>query len=119
MFVEQLLFDLHVYSGNGLGYMLILDAVNLLLACGEDWVPTLLELQMEVAKLQDCTYETFQHDIKKISNLAWERNRTLLAAYAHRELDKAPSAKDFIEILYTYLLRNTTGQEEFKKHAIR
>lgn len=112
MFVEKLLFDLHVYSGNGIGYMLIFDAVNLLLAVGEDWSPSLLELQIEVAKFQDCTYESFQHDVKKISKLAWRRNRALLTAYAHRELEKAPSAKDFIEILYTYLLRNTEDERE-------
>ncbi len=103
--VEELLFDLHVFSGSGYGYVLVRNAVNLLLVCGEDWEPPLKELQEEVAKLRKCTYDTFQHNIRRISKLAWERNPKLLNMYAHRELDKAPSAKEFIEILYVYLLR--------------
>lgn len=106
MDIEQLLYDLHVFSGNGYGYILTRDAVNLLLICGEDWEPSLKELQGEVAKFHSCTYDTFLHDVKKISDLAWERNPALLIKYAHLELDEAPSVKAFIEILYTYILRN-------------
>lgn len=106
MDVEQLLFDLHVFSGSGYGYMLIRNAINLRLACGEDWEPSLKELQMEVRKLRACTYDTFLHDVKKISKLAWDRNKKLLEMYAHRELENAPTTKSFIEILYTYILRN-------------
>lgn len=106
MDVDRMLFDLHVFSGSGSGYMLTRDAINLLIVCGEDWEPTLKELQEEVAKLRSCTYGTFQHNVKKISEIAWERNRALLEVYAHRDLEKAPTAKMFIEILYTYILRS-------------
>ena len=106
MDVEQLLFDLHVFSGSGYGYMLTRDAVNLLLVCGEDWEPSMKELQEEVAKYRDCTYDTFQHDVKKIGVIAWTRNKPLLEQYAYRDLEKAPTPKILIDILYTYILRS-------------
>ncbi len=106
MDVERLLFDLHIYSGSGCGYALTVDAVNLRLVCGEDWTPTLKSLHDEVAKLRDCSYDSFRGNVRRISSLAWERNRKLLEKYAYRELEKPPGVKDFIEILYIYILRN-------------
>lgn len=105
MDIERLLFDLCVYSADGYGYVLTCDAINLRLVCGEDWEPSLKELQREVGKLRTCTYDTFLHDIKKISKLAWSRNKALLEKYAHRDLEKAPTVKDFLDIFYTYILR--------------
>ena len=104
--VGQLLYDLNVYSGNGYGYTLTYDAINILILSGEDREPTLNELHSEVRKLQPCSYDSFQKDIAKISQLACERNPKLLEKYAHRELEKAPTTKEFIDILYTYILRN-------------
>ena len=106
MDVERMLFDLHVFSGSGNGYMLTRDAISLLILCGEDWEPSMKTLQVEVAKLRYCTYGTFQHNVKRISEMAWERNRTLLEEYAHRDLEKVPTAKEFIDILYTCILRS-------------
>lgn len=106
MDVEQLLFDLHVYSGSGYGYMLTRNAIHLLLVCGEDWEPSLKELQMEVAKLRSCSYDTFLHDVKKIGIIAWTRNKPLLEKYAYRDLEQSPTANTFIDVLYTYILRN-------------
>ncbi len=104
--VERLLFELHVFSGSGPGYMLTRDAVNLRLTYGEEWEPSFMQLQKEVRKYHACTYDSFRKSITKISSLAWMRNRKLFNQYAHRELEKAPSAEEFIEILYTYILRN-------------
>ena len=106
MDVDQLLFDLYVYSGNGYGYVLTCDAIHILIPCGEDRYPTLKELHRKVRQQQPCSYSSFLNDIAKISQLAWKRNPKLLNKYAHRELEKAPTAKEFIDILYTYILRN-------------
>lgn len=104
--VEQLLFDLHVCSGSSRGYFLTRDAVNLRLVCGEDWDPSLKALHREVTKLNDCSYDDFRKLVQKTSEIAWEKNAELLKKYAHRDLEQAPAAQDFIEILYTYILRN-------------
>lgn len=106
MDVEQLLFDLHVYSGSSYEYFLTRNAVSLLIVCGEDWEPTLKILQREVAKLRECTYDTFLYHRNKASQLAWDRNRPLSETYAHRNLEKVPTVKVFIDILYTYILRS-------------
>ena len=106
MDVDRMLFELRVYSGDSYGYFLVRDAINLLIARGEDWAPTLKALQEEVQKHQHCSYDSFQKHIEKVSHLAWERNPKLLNTYAHRDLEKAPTANEFIEILYTYILRN-------------
>ena len=104
--VEQHLFNLHVYSGSGYGYFLTRDAVNLRLAGGEDWEPSLKALHKEVAKLQPCSYDSFRKLVKKSSEIAWERNPELLRKYARMDLETAPKPEEFIEILYTYILRN-------------
>ena len=84
----------------------ILPAGNALLPVSrEDWAPPLKALQEEVQKHQHCSYDSFQKHIEKVSHLAWERNPKLLNTYAHRELEKALTAKKFIEILYTYILK--------------
>ena len=106
MDVSRLLFDLYVHSGNGRGYALICDAINILIPYGEDKNQTLKALHQKVRQFQPCSYSSFQKDIAKISKLAWERNPQLLNKYAHRELERAPTAKEFIDILYTYILRN-------------
>ena len=106
MDVDQMLFDLRVYSGSCLGYFLTRDAINLLIVCGEDWEPSLKALQEEVAKLRKCTNDTFQQEIKLVSCLAWERNRLLLEKYAYRELEAPPTASEFIDILiYVYFTK--------------
>ena len=89
--VEQLLFDLHVYSGSGYGYFLTCDAVR---------------LRLEVTKQRACSYEGFVKLIRRISEIAWERNPTLLKTLAHMDLECAPKPQEFIDILYTYILRN-------------
>ena len=104
--VEQLLFDLHVYSGSGYGYFLTCDAVRLRLARGEDWEPSLKALQREVTKQRACSYEGFVKLIRRISEIAWERNPTLLKTLAHMDVECAPKPQEFIDILYTYILRD-------------
>ena len=104
--VGQLFYDLNVYSGNRYGYALTYDAVNILILSGEDRELTLEELHSKIRKLQPCSYDGFQKDIAKISQFTWERNSKLLEKYAHSELEKAPTPKEFIDIFYTYILRN-------------
>ena len=112
MDVEQLLFDLHVYSGDSGGYALTVDAVNLRLKYGEDWPASLVALQKELKKSHDCSYGSFQKKVKRISEIVWERNSSLLKKYAHRDLENAPGAKELIEILYVYILRNESSHSD-------
>ena len=106
MDTEQLLNRLGLRSCDGRGFVLTLYAVNLLLEYGEDPFPTLKKLYQIVSKEYPCSYDTFQADIHKISLIVWERNAGLLCKYAARDLEYAPSAADFIDILYNYLSRH-------------
>lgn len=81
--VEQLLFDLHVYSGSGYGYFLTCDAVRLRLARGEDWEPSLKALQREVTKQRACSYEGLFKLIRRISEIAGEKPTLLKTLAAH------------------------------------
>ncbi len=104
--VERLLHELQVLSCSGYGYVLTCEAVKLRLAYGEDREPSLKDLQQEICKRYPCSYSSFRKAIERISMLAWKQNRQQINQYAHCELEEAPTAKEFIEILYTYFLRN-------------
>ena len=61
-------------------------------------------LYPEVAKYCDTSWKCVEHNIRKISQLAWKHNRVLLEELARQSLPCRPSASVFVSVLVLQLL---------------
>ena len=76
----------------------------------EDRINVLLKaLYLDVAKLCRCSPGSVEHSLRDAAVQAWERNPSYLLKLAGYPLDSAPTVSEFLEMLYTALLRTSNS----------
>lgn len=66
-------------------------------------------LYPEVAKHYGTTWNCVERNIRTISDIAWNNNRTLLEEWAHRPLTAVPKASQFVAILSSSIYPEITA----------
>lgn len=56
------------------------------------------------------SWQAVEHDLRTAIHIAWRKNRPLLNKIAGYELGRAPSAGEFIEMLYSRCARDEGGE---------
>jgi len=60
-----------------------------------------------IAEEKGCTWYAVERGIRTVIQKAWRINSVLLSEMAGYELEKAPTAAEFIEMLSNYCVNNT------------
>ena len=76
------------------------------------------EIYMEVAAHFHCNWTAIERNVRTAVSRAWQVNPELLRAVAGYPLDAAPTASEFIEIMATYVQKQTGGHMEFQEERV-
>ena len=93
-------------GANYSGQRITAAAVTLSIQEPERLLHVTKELYPLVAEQFGCTWQAVERSIRSSANRAWARNPQFLASLARYPMSQAPTASEFIDILFSYIVHN-------------
>ena len=93
-------------GANYSGQRITAAAVTLVIQNPERLLHVTRDLYTPVAQQFNCSWQSVERSIRSSANRAWERNPQFLASLARYPMSQAPTASEFIDILFSHIVHN-------------